>query len=247
MPALRGLVLPALCTVGALAVLIGLGFWQLERLEWKEALIARVDARTAAPALPLPPESEWPTINAADDEYRRVTVTGRFHHENEAHVYTIVSEKPGRYAGPGYWVMTPLELASGDFVIVNRGFVPVDRKDPSTRQEGQVDGPVTITGLLRMAEEGGYFAPDNDPARDAWFRRDPAQIAQARGLARAANFTIDADATPNPGGLPQGGDTRVVFTNNHLQYAVTWFGLALALVGVFVAFARQRLSQKTPV
>ena len=245
-PAVRGLILPGLCTAVALAILLGLGFWQLERLAWKEALIARVEARTTAPAAPLPPESEWPRINGDDDEYRRVTVAGRFHHDKEAHVYTIVSEKRGRFAGPGFWVMTPLELASGAFVIVNRGFVPLDRKDPATRREGQVSGAVSVTGLLRMPEETSRFAPGNDPAKNAWYRRDALEIAQARGLTRTAPFTIDADATPNPGGLPQGGDTRVVFANNHLGYAITWFGLALALVGVFGAFARQRIHQGTP-
>src|SRR5690606_11685812 len=138
-----------------------------------------------------------------------------------------------------FWVMTPLELTNDTFVIVNRGFMPLDRKDAATRKEGQVAGTVSVTGLLRMPEDAGYFAPANDPAKDAWYRRDAGEIARARGLARAAPFTIDADATPNPGGLPQGGDTRVVFTNNHLQYAVTWFGIALALVGVFGVFAWQ--------
>lgn len=244
--AARGLVLPGICAAVALAVLLGLGFWQLDRLEWKESLIARVEARTKAPAVPLPPESEWAKLNYDNDEYRRVTVTGRFHHDKETHVYTVVSQKPGRFAGPGFWVMTPLELAGGAFIIVNRGFVPLDRKDAATRREGQVDGTVSVTGLLRMPEDAGYFAPANEPAKDAWYRRDPAEIAQARGIAPTAPFTIDADATPNPGGLPQGGDTRVVFTNNHFQYAVTWFGIALALVGVFGAFAWQRIGQKTP-
>jgi surfeit locus 1 family protein len=243
MTALRSLLLPGILAAIALAILLGLGFWQLERLEWKEALIARVEARTAAPAVPLPPESEWPKINAAEDEYRRVIARGRFHHDKEAHVYTILSEKRDGHSGPGYWVMTPLELASGAFVIVNRGFVPLDRKDPATRAAGQVQGAVTVTGLLRMPEEGGYFAPANEPVRNAWYRRDPAEIAAARGLTRVAPFTIDADATPNPGGLPQGGETRVRFPNNHLGYAITGVGLALALVAVFAALARQRFHQ----
>ncbi len=245
-PAVRGLVLPGICAAIALAILLGLGFWQLERLAWKESLIARVEERTKAPATPLAPESDWPKINPDNDEYRRVTVSGRFHHDKEAHVYTVVSEKRGRFAGPGFWVMTPLELPSGAFVIINRGFVPLDRKDSATRKQGQVEGTVSVTGLLRMPEDAGSFAPSNDPAKNAWYRRDAAESAKARGLARAAPFTVDADATPNPGGLPQGGDTRVVFTNNHLQYAVTWFGIALALLGVFGAFAWQRIGQKTP-
>lgn len=237
----RSLILPGILTACAFAVLLALGFWQLERLAWKEALIARVAARIHQPVAKLPPQSDWSAINPEDDEYRRVTASGRFHHDKEAHIYTVVSDKPERFSGPGYWVMTPLELESGAFVIVNRGFVPLERKDPSTRQEGQAAGNVTVTGLLRTPEEASYFLPGNDPAKDAWYRRDPAEIARARRLTRVAPFTIDADAMPNPGGLPQGGETRVSFPNNHLQYAVTWFGIALALVGVFAAFAWQRI------
>jgi surfeit locus 1 family protein len=227
----------------ALSVLLGLGFWQLERRVWKEDLIARVAARTQAPVAPLPPESEWDRVSAGRDEYRRVRTSGTFRHDQEVHVYTIVSEQRGRFAGPGYWVLTPLELQSGAFVIVNRGFVPLDRKGAATREGGQVAGPVTVTGLLRMPEQASVFTPDNSPARNVWYRRDPGEIAQALKLGRTAPFMIDADATPNPGGLPQGGDTRLDFPNNHLQYAITWFGLALALVAVFTAFVWQRLKR----
>jgi surfeit locus 1 family protein len=87
------------------------------------------------------------------------------------------------------------------------------------------------------------FSPDNDPGRNAWYRRDPAEIASAMKLERVAPFTIDADATPNPGALPEGGRTRINFPNDHLGYALTWFGLALALAGVFGVFAWQRLRQ----
>lgn len=237
----RALVLPAILSAVGIAILLGLGFWQLERRVWKEELIARVEARTGAPLAPLPPESEWANVNAERDEYRRVTATGVFRHEREVHVYTVASEGSGRHAGPGYWVMTPLQLASGAYVIVNRGFVPLDRKDPETRAAGQIAGEVTVTGLLRMPEQAGYFTPLNDPARNAWYRRDPAEIAAALGLQRAAPFTIDADASQLPGGLPEGGRTRLNFPNDHLQYAITWFGLALALAGVFAAFVWQRL------
>jgi len=239
----RGLVLPAILTALGLVVLIGLGVWQLERLAWKNDLIARVEARTHAPAVPIPAESEWNSVNAERDEYRRVTASGVFHHDREVQVYTVVSEEPGRHAGPGYWVLTPLELPSGAFVIVNRGFVPLDRKEPASRAQSQIPGQVTITGLLRTPEEATLFSPDNEPDRNAWYRRDPGEIARALGLSRVAPFTIDADEAPNPGGLPEGGRTRVRFPNNHLQYVVTWFGLALALAGVFAAFAWQRIRQ----
>lgn len=239
--AARGLVLPALLSALGIAILLGLGFWQLERRVWKEELIARVAARTTAPVAPIPAESEWRRLNGGRDEYRRVTASGRFDHSREVHVYTVVSEQKGRYAGPGYWVLTPLQLTSGAFVIVNRGFVPVDRKDAATRREGQVAGTVKVTGLLRMPEQANFFTPSNDPSRNAWYRRDPDEIARALKLERASPFTIDADATPNPGGLPQGGGTRLNFPNDHFQYAITWFGLALALAGVFGVFVWQQL------
>jgi surfeit locus 1 family protein len=237
----RGLVLPAILSLIGIAVLLGFGFWQLDRLAWKEDLIARVEARTTAPPVPLPGESEWSRINYDDDEYRRVTLTGSFRHDRETLVYTVLSDRPRGFSGPGFFVLTPLELASGASVIVNRGFVPLDRKNPATRRAGQVEGTVTLTGLLRMPEQANFVSPGNDPARDAWYRRDPGEIARARGIERAAPFTVDADNTPNPGGLPQGGETRVTFANNHLQYVVTWFGLAFALAAVFAAFAWQRI------
>ena len=238
---MRSLILPGILSLLGIAILLGFGFWQLDRLAWKNDLIARVEARTNAPVAALPPESEWKNVDAERDEYRRVTARGIFRHDLETLVYTVASEEPGRIAGPGFSVLTPLVLPSGAAVIVNRGFVPLGRKDPVARREGQVMGEVVVTGLLRTPEDAGYFTPANDPARDAWYRREPAEIARARQLDRAAPFTIDADATPNPGGLPQGGGTRVRFANNHLQYVVTWFGLAIALAAVFAAFAWQRL------
>jgi surfeit locus 1 family protein len=238
---LRGLLLPGALAAMGLAVLTGLGFWQLERLAWKEDLIARVEARTKAPAVPIPAEADWPSVSASRDEYRHVSASGRFQHAREALVYTVLSEPKGRFLGQGYWVLTPLELANGAIVIVNRGFVPLERKDPATRREGQIEGPVTVSGLVRMPEIPNWFTPANEPVRGAWYRREPAEIAGHFSLVRVAPFMIDADATPIPGGLPQGGETRLVFPNTHLGYALTWFGLALALLGVFSVFARQRL------
>ena len=237
----RSVLLAGIFSALGIVVLLGLGFWQLERRVWKEELIARIEARTNAPAVAIPSEGDWKNVSAERDEYRRVTARGAFRHDREVQVYTVVSEQKGRLAGPGYWVMTPLELNSGAAVIVNRGFVPLDRRLPDTRSAGQVAGQTTVTGLLRMPEQATLFSPENDPARNAWYRRDPGEIARALKLERVAPFTIDADATPNPGGLPEGGRTRINFRNDHLQYAVTWFGLALALAGVFAAFAWQRL------
>ena len=239
--AARGLLLPGLLATVGFAILIGLGFWQLERRIWKEQLIARVETRTRAPVQPIAVEADWLKLDAVRDEYWVVTASGTFRHDREALVHTVLSEPRGRFSGVGYWVLTPLELANGAIVIVNRGFVSADHRNPTTRRAGQVEGPVKVTGLLRMPEAPNSFTPNNDPARGEWFVRDPQAIAAAFGLERVAPFMIDADAAPNPGGLPQGGETRLRFPNNHLGYALTWFGLAAALAGVFGAFAWQRL------
>jgi surfeit locus 1 family protein len=236
----RALVVPGLCTLVGLVVLCGLGFWQLQRLAWKEALIAHANARAAAAAVPAPAESDWPRVNAEADEYRRVTARGIFRYDREALCYALLSDARGPFSGPGYWVLTPLALADGATVIVNRGFVPLDRASAEARPQGQASGAVTVTGLLRLPEHRAWFTPADDPARGIFQTRDPAAIAAAYGLARVAPFFIDADASA-PGGLPEGGETRLVFPNNHLGYAITWFGLALALAATFAAFAWKEL------
>jgi surfeit locus 1 family protein len=241
----RALVAPGLFALLGVCFLCGLGVWQLHRLAWKETLIARVAARMQTPvAVPAPAEAEWPKVNAEADEYRRVRVSGTFRHDLEALCYELLSDTNGKFSGPGYWVLTPLETANGATFIVNRGFVPIERKDPATRREGEVTGAVTVTGPLRLPERRSWFTPADDPAHHLWQVRDPAAIAAAYGLARVAPFFIDADSTPNPGGLPEGGETKVVFPNRHLEYAITWFGLALTLVIVFIAFALKQLRNR---
>ena len=141
--------------------------------------------------------------------------------------------------GGGFWVLTPLRTAQG-VVLVNRGFVPDARRDAATRAAGQVAGPVSVTGLLRISEPGGAFLRANDPARDRWYSRDVAAIARARHVASPAPFFVDADATPNPGGFPIGGLTVVRFPNNHLIYALTWFGLAAICVAALRLLSRKR-------
>ncbi|QIB36299.1 SURF1 family protein [Ancylobacter pratisalsi] len=237
---MRGLLPVALTVLVAFGILVGLGVWQLERLAWKQELIGKVEARIHQPAQPVPEEADWGRVDFENDEYRHVTATGRFDHDREVQVYALVDTAPDGSGGPGYWVITPLVLADGAAILVNRGFVPLDRRTPASRAEGQVEGLVTVTGLLRMPEQAGMFTPANDPQADSWFTRDPRAIASAKGLLRVAPFLIDADAGSNPGGLPIGGLTRVSFPNRHLEYALTWFGLAATLIGVSVAFAWSR-------
>lgn len=204
-----------------MAAFVALGSWQVQRLFWKLDLIARVDARVHAAPMPVPPQSEWLGISADKDEYRRVTATGTFAHDREVLVQAVTER------GAGFWVMTPMVLADHTTVLINRGFVPSDRREASTRADGQISGPVPVTGLLRLTEPGGGFLRTNDPAAGRWYSRDTGAIARAKGLANVAPYFIDADATPNPGGLPIGGLTVVSFRNSHLVYAATWYVLAL--------------------
>lgn len=239
--ALRGLILPGLLSLFALAVLLFLGTWQLQRLAWKENLIAAVTSRVKETPQRLPAAAESLSLDLRNEEYRPYIATGRFLHQHEVQVYTSLSETKGVYSGAGYWVLTPFELEDGGIVIVNRGFVPQELKDPASRKEGQAEGAVRVTGLLRAPEQANYFTPPNDPAKGTWYRRDPAEIARAFDLKNAAPFMLDAKGEYLPNMLPQPNETRVTFTNNHLGYALTWYGLACTLVGVFAAFARQRL------
>jgi surfeit locus 1 family protein len=223
----------------ALALFVALGVWQIKRLAWKTDLIARVEARLAAAPVPAPGPERWPLIDI-DDEYTRVVVLGRFLHDKETLVVASTE------LGPGYWVLTPLVQADGSVVIVNRGFVTGERRDPASRAAGQIAGDASVTGLLRLPEDTSWLLRNNDPAADRWYRRVPAEIAKARGLPRVAPFFVDADATPNPGDWPVGGLTRVRFSNTHLVYVVTWFALALLALGGLVHFVRAELGVRQP-
>jgi surfeit locus 1 family protein len=232
-----GLIWPTAFAVAGLAVLVGLGTWQLERKRWKEDLIARIAARVSAAPVPLA-RAEEQLRSGGDVEYIRVTATGRFRHDKERYLYAPAA------SGLGWHVYAPLEIAPGRFLWVNRGFVPDAQKDPATRRAGQVAGDVEVRGLVRRPAAGGWFTPDNDPARNVWHWPDVSALqASAFGQGgTAVPVTVDADAEPAPaGGLPRGGVTRLAIPNRHLEYALTWYGLALTLVGVFAAFAAGRL------
>lgn len=226
----------ALLGVAALLVFAGLlvlGTWQVERLRWKTDLIAHVEARLAATPVEAPGPDTWDAVDADHDVYRRVRLEGTFLHDRETLVQAVTD------LGPGFWVVTPLRRADGTVVLVNRGFVPNDRRDPATRAAGQIGGEARVAGLLRITEPDGAFLRSNDPGADRWFSRDVAAIAAARLPGeRVAPFFVDADGAGNPGGLPVGGLTVVRFPNSHLVYALTWYGLALLLLGASIWVVR---------
>jgi len=230
----RSLAAPAAASLIGIALLIGLGVWQLKRLAWKEALIAAVEERVVAPPVDIPAPADWGKLDPRDYEYRHVRVSGVYDLSRQALVFRALSSPRGRYGGPGYLVMTPLRLASGESILVNRGFVPEDRK---TEASAGSAGPTEVTGLMRASEDRTWFTPADDPARGQWFTRDIGAIALALNTGPHAPFSIDADASADPNALPEGGETILEFPNNHLSYAMTWFGMALALAGVFIAYA----------
>ncbi|MGA4552608.1 SURF1 family protein [Methylorubrum aminovorans] len=234
---LRSLWAPGLAALICLAILLGLGVWQLARKAEKEALIARIIERSHAepPAAPPPFDAR----DARADEFSRVRARGTFLHDKETLVHGLAPGEPGR-ALQGFYVLTPLKRDDGTTILINRGFIPTELKRPEDRAAGQVPGEATVTGMLRASEARGLFVPESDPKRDAWFTRDIPGISAARGLTNVAPYLIEADATPNPGGWPRGGQLRVDLPNNHLQYAFTWFGIAACLIGVFSVFAWRR-------
>jgi surfeit locus 1 family protein len=224
----------------ALIVLLGLGTWQLERKAWKEGLIAALTERLALPPAPLPPPGEWGALAPERDEFRRVAFRATFLNDKEALVYTAGSALRPDVAGPGYWVFTPARLPDGGLIMVDRGFVPGGRKDPKSRLEGQVSGELRLVGFLRWPEEPGLFTPAPDPARNLWFGRDPASMAKAKGLGPIAPFYVDLEAPIPPGNLPKPGPLTVNLRNAHLQYALTWYGLAAVLIVVFMSWVVSR-------
>lgn len=209
-----------------------LGVWQVQRMAWKRDLISRVDARVHAAPVPAPTRAQWPAVSDASDGYRHVSVAGRFMPGMESRTLAVTE------LGSGYWSLAPLRMDSGDYVLINRGFVRAGDEAAPMPQ-----GRVVVNGLLRISEPDGGFLRHNDPAQQRWYSRDVAAIARSHGLPsdRAAPFFIDADRESASTLWPRGGLTVVKFRDSHLSYALTWFGMALlTLVGAAFLFASER-------
>jgi surfeit locus 1 family protein len=236
------LLVPTIMVVLALPVLIWLGFWQLERLAWKDGLIAAIAGRTKAEPMDVAAfydELAGKPLEAG--EYTRVTARGRFFHDKELYLYA-----PSSRLGPGFHVVTPFVLAGSEQVLlVNRGFVPEQLKDPAARAEGQVSGETVVTGLVRQPGVQAQFVPENDVQANLWFWRDfdgmiAAGFAGASAPGQTLPIYVDAEAAA-PGGWPKGGATELKLANRHLEYALTWFGLAAALAAIYAMYAAGRL------
>lgn len=210
------------------AILVALGTWQVERLQWKENLLAEIEQRShAAPESLGEIEQLW--AEQHDVDYRAVTVTGRFLKGQERHYFATFQGMSG------FYVYAPLQLDDARVVFINRGFVPYDKKEPETRGETTQE-PVTIKGLARnpLADKPSSIVPDNDLKANIYYWKDLAAMAAQSEVSqnKLVPFFIDADKTPNPGGLPIGGVTIIDLPNSHLQYAVTWYGLAATLLAI---------------
>ncbi|HKT19601.1 MAG TPA: SURF1 family protein [Stellaceae bacterium] len=217
-------------------LLLGLGTWQVERLHWKEGLIAERQAALHAAPVALPSS----LAAARTLEFHPVKAEGEFLNAHELHL-----NAQSLRGAAGFHIITPFRLADGAVLLVDRGFVPTDRAAPATRPAGELQGRVAVTGLLRLPEAKGWFTPDNEPQRNSWFSIDLPAMGKAAGFAQVLPFYVDADATPNPGGWPEGGQTITDLPNHHLQYAITWYALALALVVIYIRFARRRLGERS--
>ncbi len=239
---------PSLITALALAVLLAMGTWQLERLEWKRGLIAEMTQRMAGPAIALPP----PPVDAAALRYRPIRLKGRFRHDRE--LYLEARSHRGR---AGLHLVTPLALDDGRVVLIDRGWVPPERRRPETRPEsqiggqiggqvaGQVAGYVSLTAYLWTGGWKGYdfLRPENDPLGNAWVWMDLPRMAESLRLGGlggiASGYYLVADAAPNPGGLPIGRAPGVELPNDHLGYAITWYALALVLLVIYLLHQSQ--------
>ncbi len=245
-PRSRGALVALLAGAALLfAGFVALGSWQVQRLGWKRDLIARVEQRLRAEPVPAPGPAAWPTLERTADEYRRVLVRGRFAHELETRVQASTE------LGTGYWVLTPLRSEEGFWLLVNRGFVPLDKRARDSRGD-EPQGLQEVPGLLRLTEPGGSLLQHNDPAAGRWYSRDVQAIATARGLGAAAHpgpvapYFIDAAAVAGAAteAWPRPGLTVVRFTNNHLSYAFTWFVLAAMVAGAAVYVLRDDRRQR---
>jgi surfeit locus 1 family protein len=224
---------PTVFTAPALLAMLGLGAWQIQRLYWKERLIAERAAAIAAPVVPTPRT----LAQARRLDFHRVVAEGIFLHAKE--IYLGASAAAGRI---GYHVLTPLAEPDGGIIFINRGYIPADLRNPAKRATGQIAGTVHVVGLLRLppTERPNWFLPENRPDLNYWFWIDLRAMAAADALHRVAPFYIDADAAPNPGGWPRGGVTPLDLPNDHLQYAITWFSLAVALIVIYLLHHRRR-------
>lgn len=234
----RGLLIPAAVTLCGLAVLLGLGTWQVERRAWKEGLIATLNERASTAPVALPPPEQWGSLTAENSEFMRVRLRADFRND-DALVYTSGSALRDDVKSPGYFAFAAGRLPGGQHVIVNRGYVKERAYPPQS-------GPAEIVGYLRWPEGSSRFVADRDAKADVWYVRDHRAIARVRGWDNTAPFYVEQEAPVPLGGVPHPASLRPNLPNHHLQYALTWYGLALVLLGVFAVWAVDHRRRAAP-
>ena len=240
-PRRRGsLVVFGVFTLAAFVTFIALGTWQLERKAWKEALIVTLDERLAGRPTPLPARERWAGLDAANDEFRRVVLRAEFLPGREGRVYTGGSGLRDDIKGPGYFAFAPARVADGGMVVVNRGYVGNPHPAASLRPIALPEGAVEIVGVLRWPEAPAAFVTAHSEHEDLWFVRDQLAMATAYGWGIVAPFYIDQEAPMPAGGVPRPGPLKANLRNEHLQYALTWYGLAAVLAIAFAMWIRSR-------
>jgi cytochrome oxidase assembly protein ShyY1 len=236
---ITGLGLVTLVIVG---VLLWLGFWQLQRRTEKHTLIAALTERLAAAPVPLPAPQSWPALTQANDEFRRVTFSATYWTGPDAMVYSSGSGVRPDVPGPVTWAFLPARLSSGEIVAINAGFVQNTMQDRGLQDRmirPLVTGaPVTLTGYLRFPETAGTLTPQDDVNKRLWFNRDQTAMAKALGWGAVAPFYIDLESPVPANGIPKPGPLEVHLKDDHLQYAITWFALAAAVLVAFGAWIR---------
>jgi cytochrome oxidase assembly protein ShyY1 len=233
-------------TAVMLIVFIGLGLWQLQRRVEKHALIGALDQRLAQPPGALPPPSQWGALNAASDEFRRVKFQATYAAVPDAMVYSSGSAVREDVSGPGTWAFLPARLPDGAVVVINAGFVQNTMQDRAQQDRAVkpllTNAPVTLTGYLRFPEKAGLLTPQQNPAKRLWFTRDHLAMADALGWGdkdgTVAPFYIDLEQPVPASGIPKPGALEVHLKDDHMQYAITWFSLAGAVVIAFAVWWR---------
>jgi cytochrome oxidase assembly protein ShyY1 len=229
-------------TLLTLALLIGLGVWQLQRRVEKHALIAQLTERPAAAPGALPSPAQWSTLTPAGDEFRRVRFSATYESGPDAMVYSSGSAIRDDVSGPGTWAFLPARLGSGGTVVVNTGFVQNTMQDRDQQDRAVtplVTGqPVTMTGYIRFPESAGALTPAENLAKRLWFTRDHVAVARALGWGEVAPFYIDLEQPVPESGIPKPGPLQVHLKDDHLQYAITWFGLACVVLIAFGVWLR---------
>ncbi|HET7884925.1 MAG TPA: SURF1 family protein [Bradyrhizobium sp.] len=227
-----------------IAVFVGLGVWQLQRRVEKHALIAALTERLAVEPVPLPPASEWNKLTPEKDEFRRVRFKATFGAGPDAMVYSAGSAVRDDVSGPGTWAFMPARLTSGEVVVINAGFVQNTMQD-RTEQDRDVarlltGGPTDFTGYIRFPEHAGWLTPAANFTKRLWFARDHLDMSHALGWGQAAPFYIDLELPVPPSGIPKPGPLQVHLKDDHLQYAITWFVLAGAVMVAFAVWWRAK-------